>query len=217
MASAQQTVYFIDDDAGTRRALSLLMKTVDLPYAGFGSTKEFFDAYEPSWQGCLVVDVRLPGMSGLEMVEQLTARAIPLPAILVTGHADVGMAVRALKAGAIDFLEKPYDPQTLLEDINRAFAVDADRREQRERRAAIMGRLKLLTPREREVLEGIVSGAATKAIAAQLGIRRKTLDVHRANMMKKMQAKTIAELVREVLLLGRNKVQDLVGALIESP
>ena len=195
----QQKVFLVDDDPAVARSFQMLMKSVPLAHQVFRSAVEFLEACDPMWEGCLVLDVRMPGMSGLELLERLHDRKIELPIIIITGHADVPMAVRALKAGVHEFLEKPFNPQVLLECINRAFEKDAAVRKRNSQRAELTSRLALLTPREREVLDLIVTGKEQKTIAAQLGISPKTLDVHRSNVMQKMQAANLVDLMRLVM------------------
>ncbi len=194
--SREATVFIVDDDEAVRDSLGWLMKTVGLATEVFASAREFLDRYDPRRPGCLVLDIRMPGMSGLELQEKLTEDAIPLPVVVITGHGDVPLAVRALKGGAVDFIEKPFNDQVLLDAVQRAIALDAGRRQEYERNADIASRLASLTPREREVLELVVAGRANKVIAAELGVSQKTVEAHRARVMEKMEAQSLSELVR---------------------
>ncbi|HXG08429.1 MAG TPA: response regulator [Gemmataceae bacterium] len=195
------TVFLVDDDLAVRDALRLLMESVSLPVQAYATAQEFLDTYDPSLPGCLVLDVRLPGMSGLELQEELNARKIYLPVIIITGHGDVPMAVRAMKAGAFDFLEKPFNDQELLDRIHQAIRRDLRRREREAQRDLIAARVALLTPREREVLNMTVAGKTNQMIAEELHISRKTLDIHRSKIMEKMQAQGVADLIRLALLV----------------
>ncbi|MBI1853660.1 MAG: response regulator transcription factor [Planctomycetes bacterium] len=186
----------VDDDEALRRSLEWLLGSVSLQAESYASANEFLEAYDPDRPGCLVLDVRLVGMSGLELQETLTARGIPLPVIIVTGHADVAMAIRVLHAGAIDLIEKPYSDQALLDRVHQAISLDAERRRERLRHAGVRARLERLTPREREVMDLVVAGKANKQIAAALHLSPKTVEVHRASVMKKLEADSIAALVR---------------------
>jgi FixJ family two-component response regulator len=162
------------------------------------SAQEFLDVYNPETPGCLVLDIRLPGMGGLELQTELAERHVHIPIIIVTGHAEVPIAVRAMKAGAVDFIEKPFSDQVLLDCIRRALQRDSESRGDQLRREAIAVRIRTLTPRETEVMEKVVEGNSNKMIAAQLGVSRKTVEAHRAGVMKKMEAQSVADLVRMV-------------------
>jgi two-component system response regulator FixJ len=198
--SRQPTVFVVDDDAAVRKSLRWLLESVSLPVETFATGQEFLDAFDPDRPGCLVVDVRLPEMSGLELQERLAARGATLPAIVITAHGDVPMAVRAMKGGAIDFLEKPFSDQLLLDRVQQALRLDSQVRQQRERQGQVVARLNLLTPREREVLERVVQGKSNKVMAAELDISTKTVEAVRARLMRKMQADSVADLVRMALL-----------------
>jgi RNA polymerase sigma factor (sigma-70 family) len=162
----------------------------------FASAQAFLDDYDSSKPGCLVLDVRMPGISGLELQERLAARRINVPIIFITGHGDVQMAVRALQAGAFDFVEKPFNDQDLLDRIQKAIAFDAERRGKEAQRAQLQALFASLTPREREVLDLVVEGMSNKAIANTLGLSAKTVEVHRAKVMEKMHARSISDLVK---------------------
>lgn len=192
------TVYVVDDDDAVRASLELLLRSAGHRVHGFASAAEFMDGGPPG-AGCLLLDLRMPGMSGLDVQAELHARGDALPVIFISGHGDVAAASRALRAGAVDFVEKPYDATTLLERIDEALQRDREERRRRTRRAELLARLDTLTPREREVLDGVAAGAASKVIAADLGISERTVELHRARAMKKMAARSPAELVRELL------------------
>lgn len=193
------TVFVVDDDEAVRDSLALLVNSVGLDAETFASARAFLDAYRSERRGCLVTDIRMPGMSGLELQEKLTDENVRIPVIVLTGHGDVPAAVRALKGGAIDFVEKPFNPQALLDLIQQAIARDAEIRTQFAHEAEIGERMALLTPREHEVLELVVGGRANKVIAADLGISERTVELHRGRIMRKMQARSLADLMRMVL------------------
>lgn len=200
----EPTVFIVDDDEAVRDALRLLVESAELRAEAYPSAQAFLDACPPGRPGCLVVDIRMPGLSGLELQEQLRARNIALPVIVLTGHGDVAAAVRALKGGAIDFLEKPYDSEVLLERIRQAVQRDATARHAAHSQAAVAERLTRLTPRERQVLEMIVAGKANKVVAIELGISERTVELHRARIMRKMKARSLPELTRMVIQSGIN-------------
>ncbi|WP_303907953.1 response regulator transcription factor [Thiohalomonas denitrificans] len=202
MNSEQPTVFIVDDDEAVRDSLSWLMSSVGLAAKSFSSARVFLDTYAPSRPGCVVLDIRMPGMSGLDLQEQIRKRGIELPLIFISGHADVPMAVRALKSGAFDFIEKPFNDQVLLECVQRAIEEDEEHRRRWAAKADVVGRLNLLTPREREVLDLVVEGASNKVISNSLGVSLKTVEAHRARVMEKLQAGSLSELVRLVLFYG---------------
>jgi RNA polymerase sigma factor (sigma-70 family) len=195
----ETTVYIVDDDEAVRDSLRLLLQSVGLRAQTYASAQQFLDAYRPPAPGCLLVDVRMPGMSGLELQERLAEKKIPLPVIIITGHGQIAMAVRAMKAGAVDFIQKPFDNEALLEVIHKTLARAADRQRQQARIADNAARLATLTPREREVMERLVAGKSNKVIAADLGISTRTVEVHRARIMEKLEAKSLADVVRIAL------------------
>lgn len=207
----EPTVFVVDDDESVRASLVFLIKTVHLKAKAYSSAQEFLDDYDPNIPGCAVLDVRMPGMSGLELQEALNRRGVRIPLIIVSGHGDVPMAVGAMKAGAVDFIEKPYNDQLLLDRIQEALKRDNQSREDQSRRSSIAGRIGALTPRERQVMEMVVSGDANKVIAAKLGVSAKTVEAHRAKVMEKMEADSLADLVRAVMQSGIYK--DLNGQL----
>ncbi len=192
----EQTVFIVDDDQAVARSLRWLFETVQLQVETFSSAQSFLDGYDSSKPGCLVLDVRMPGMSGLDLQERLAAQRIHLPIIFITGHGDVQMAVRAVKSGAFDFIEKPFNDHDLLERIHKAISFDAVQRSQDTHRGQLRARFTSLTPREREVLDLVVEGKSNKAIANCFGLSAKTIEVHRAKMMEKMQARSVADLVK---------------------
>jgi RNA polymerase sigma factor (sigma-70 family) len=194
----------VDDDEAMRNSLAWLIESEGLRVETFDSAQSFLAACYPGRAGCLLLDVRMPGMSGLELQEHLRHRQMRLPVIIITGHGDVPMAVRAMKAGAVDFIEKPFDDETLLATIQRALELDAYQRSQQAGRAEIAARLAQLTPREHEVMLMVTDGMSNKEIANELGVSAKTVEAHRARVMEKMEARSLAELVRMVLTTGVN-------------
>jgi FixJ family two-component response regulator len=192
----EPTVFIVDDDDAVRHFLSGLIESVELRVEAFASARDFLEAYEPGRPGCLVLDVRMPGMSGLELQRELVEQAIDLPVIILTGHGNVQLAVHAMQAGAIDFVEKPFDNELLLDRIQRAVAENVRAGSERIKRIEITERMQLLTPREREVLDLVVAGQTNKGVARHLDISEKTVEIHRANVMRKMQAKSLADLVK---------------------
>ncbi len=199
MADKKPTVFAVDDDVAVLESLTLLLRSVGLPAQTYGSASEFLDAYDPDAPGCLVLDVRMPGMSGLELQERLQALGSNLPIIFITAHGDVPVAVKAVKAGALDFIQKPFRDQELLDKIQRALEVNAHLRTQAADRDEVSARLSSLTSREKEVMEGVVAGKANKVIAHELGLSQRTVEIHRARVMEKMQAKSLAQLVQMVM------------------
>jgi two-component system, LuxR family, response regulator FixJ len=193
---ADGVVYVVDDDAAVRSGLKWLIESVDLEVAECASAQAFLDTYDRSRPGCLVLDVRLRGMSGLDLQAELGRRAITIPTIIITGHGDVPMAVRAMKLGAIDFVEKPFNDQQLLERIQHAIEADQDARRGDRERAEVEALLATLSPREREVLDLLVLGKANKEVADQLGLSTRTVEGHRARLMEKLACTSLAELVR---------------------
>lgn len=196
MTDRKGTVFVVDDDPGIRRSLELLLDSVGLDVACFASTAEFLEAYDPDAPGCLLLDIRLPSVSGLALQQQLREKHSMLPVIFITAHADVPLAVRAMHAGAFDFLEKPFNDQELIDRTHAALDHDASNRRQIGKNEAILGRLGRLTAREREVMELVVDGAANKVIAHELGISERTVEIHRSRVMEKMNASSLAQLIR---------------------
>jgi RNA polymerase sigma factor (sigma-70 family) len=190
------TVYIVDDDALVRRSLERLVLSVGRRVKTFSTAQEFLDCQRPDGPACIVLDVRMPGLSGLDLQEKLSVSGLDMPVIFVTGHGTVPMSVRAMKAGAIDFLQKPFDDQVLLDAIQLAIDKDRQDREKRAGHQELERRLDSLTPREREVFALVVRGLLNKQIAGELGTSEKTIKVHRARVMQKMQADSLADLVR---------------------
>ena len=196
------TVFVVDDDDHVREAIGLLLDSVKLPFVGFSSAAEFLSSFDPDAPGCLVLDLRMPGMSGIELQSRLRAMGSQLPIVFVTAHGDVPTAVEAVKAGAVDFIQKPFQDQKLLDMINEAMERDGRARVEREQVGAIETRLASLTPREREVMALVALGKRNKTIARELGISQRTVEVHRARVMEKMLAHSVSELVQMVLKTG---------------
>ncbi|MBV2120229.1 MAG: DNA-binding response regulator [gamma proteobacterium symbiont of Stewartia floridana] len=201
MDQTTPTVYVVDDDEEVRSALKLLFESVGLPVVCFASALEYLDRFDESLPGCLVVDIRMPGMSGLDMQEKLNELPLHPPVIIITGHGDVPMAVRAVQAGAVDFIEKPFRDQILLDSVHRAIEMDAEKRGEASRLSEIRDHLNQLTPREREVLDLVISGMRNKNISEQLGITLSTVEAHRSRVMEKMQADSLSHLMRMMLTL----------------
>lgn len=197
-------VYIVDDDAGVRAGFTALFKSVGLPVESFESGEALLEAVDETAMGCLVLDVRMPGMSGLELQDELRRRNLCLAIILISAHGDVAMAVRAMKAGALDFMEKPVNEQDLLDRVKSCLRDASQRKEDAEMAAEARVRLETLTAREREVLDGLVRGDSSKAIASDLGISPRTVDVHRSHVMEKLGVRSIAELVRVVMTVERS-------------
>ncbi len=200
-ARSLQTVCIVDDDEAVRDALGMLFASVGYATESFATATEFLDGFDPERPCCLVLDVRLPGMSGLELQQRMAARDAELPIVFITGHGDVPMAVRAMKAGAVDFLEKPFNEQELLDRVAGAFDRESRQRHELRQLALLRERFDSLTPREHEVLELVVAGAANKVIASRLGLSQRTVEIHRAHVMTKMGADSLARLVRMTLRL----------------
>jgi RNA polymerase sigma factor (sigma-70 family) len=200
--AGEPVVFVVDDDQAIRNSLKWLIESVGLLVETYAGANELLRNYYPGRAGCLLLDVRMPGMGGLELQEYLNRHHITLPIIIITGHGDVPMSVRAMKAGAVDFIEKPFNDELLLESIRNALSLDQRQREIQGRRAEIAARLALLTPREHEVMRMVTDGRSNKEIAVELGVSAKTVEAHRARVMEKMQAHSLAELVRMVLVAG---------------
>ena len=201
-ADAKAVVFVVDDDASMRRSLDTLLRSVGLEVLLFPSAQEFMGTQRPDAPGCIVLDVRLPGISGLAFQQELAKAGIPLPVIFITGHGDVPMTVRAMKAGAVEFLTKPFDDQALLDAVNAAIERERARRREAAGVAGLQQRYRTLTERERQVMKLVVAGQANKQIAAELELSLVTVKVHRGQVMRKMQAQSVAELVRMADRLG---------------
>jgi len=194
---AEPVVYVVDDDEALREAIAWLLGTVGLAVRGFASGQDFVDRLDGvESPGCIVLDVRMPGKGGLEVHQDLRARDCPLPVIILTGHGDAPMAARAIKDGAFDFVEKPFDNHVFLEVIHKAVQESESRIQARHQRDAIRRRLQTLSERERQVLDRLVQGRSNQEMASELGISRRTVEVHRAHLMEKMAAGSIADLMR---------------------
>jgi len=192
-------IFIVDDDEAVRNSLRLLVKSISLTASAYASAQEFLGSYDPQQPGCLVLDVRMPGMSGLELQQQLNLRGAVIPVIFITGHGDIPMAVEAMQHGAFDFLQKPFRDQDLIDRIQRALEKDRTNRAELGERSVIRQRRDSLTPREREVLALVTSGKANKVMAADLGLSQRTVEIHRARVMEKMGASSLAQLVRMVM------------------
>ena len=207
-ATDAATVFVVDDDPSMRDSLRWLIESVGLNVESFANADAFMEQFSGDVAGCLVLDVRMPGTSGMELLDSLKSRGVDLPIIIISGHGDVPMAVQALKRGALDFLEKPFRDQELLEQIAKAIEIDQSRREKAESVSGIRERLEKLTPREREVMELVVAGYANKQVAAKLGLSEKTIEVHRSRVMSKMRAKTLPCLVKMAIAAGVAEASD---------
>jgi FixJ family two-component response regulator len=202
----EPTVYVVDDDLDMRDSLRWLLRTVGLQVEAFGSAQEFLRDFPPGGPGCLVFDVRMPGTSGLDLYEELVRRGEAMPVIFITAFADVPMAIRALKSGAVEFVEKPFNRQTLLEKVQRAIRQDVERHRQRADREAVRARFLSLTDKEREVLEAVTQGEPNKAIAARLQISTRAVEMRRASLMKKLGVRTPMELMRLTIELEADPI-----------
>ena len=196
------TIFVVDDDEAVRDSLRALLGSAGLAVEAYASGREFLEGYAPHRRGCLLLDVRLPDMSGLELQRTLAAQGVGLAVIMITGHGDVPMAVNAMKAGAVDFIEKPYRDDTILGCIERARDLDQSARSRDASTTDAAARIALLTARERQVLDHLIIGRPNKVIAHELGISARTVEVHRARVMEKMQADSLSHLVRMALAAG---------------
>lgn len=199
MAQKQEetpTVFIVDDDPAIRFAMQALMDSVNVQHEIYGSGDEFLEKVEEHRPGCLVLDIRMPGLGGLELQQELLSRGSTLPIIFITGHGDVPMAVEAMQKGAVDFIQKPFRDQDLLDRVREALMTDKERRKEQEKHAEVEKRLARLTNREREVFDLVVTGKPNKVIAYELGVSQRTVEIHRARVMEKMQAKSLADLVK---------------------
>ncbi len=196
--SEDATVYVVDDDEAIRHSLELLIGAVGLKVRVFANAATFLEVFDPALRGCIVADLSMPGMNGLEMQERLNALNCRMPIIFLSGHGDVPAAVRALQRGAVDFLEKPFNPALLLERIQQAVKSDTELTAAAERSEEINARIAQLTAREREVMNLVADGKSSKVIAIELGISERTVELHRSRMMKKMSARSVADLVHMI-------------------
>jgi FixJ family two-component response regulator len=199
MTSLAPIVYIVDDDNGMRTSLSWLLESIGIHSEGFANAPDFLARFDANIPACLILDVRMPEKSGFDVQAELNARGATLPIIFVSGHGDIPMSVRALQSGAIDFVEKPYNSQQMLDRVQRALRLAQQRHAVSQRRRELLKRLNGLTAREKEVLRGVIDGKGSKRIASDLAISVKTVDVHRASIKEKLGATSIAALVREVI------------------
>ena len=200
---SRTTIFVVDDDQAMRNSLQWLIDSIGMRVECFASASEFLESYYPGRAGCLLLDVRMPGMSGLDLQDYLNSNGIKVPVIIITGHGDVPMAVRAMKSGAIDFIEKPFSDEVLLHSIRLALQHEEVSRNEQAARAEIAVRLAQLTPRENEVMMMVTDGRSNKEIANLLGVSAKTVEAHRARVMEKMRAGSLAELVRMAVTIQR--------------
>ncbi len=196
MTNSQQTVFIVDDDEAVRDALSMLLDTIGQAYELYSSAPEFLESYDESKSGCLVLDIRMPRMSGLELQAKLNEKKAMLPIIFITGHGDIAMAVEAMRRGGLDFIRKPFREQDLLDRINEALDIDAGKRKKGLDRQQLLGKIASLSAREREVFHLVADGEMNKVIAFDLGISQRTVEAHRSQVMKKLGVRTLAQLVR---------------------
>ncbi len=207
MTDIQQTVYVVEDDEAVRDSLELLLRSDGKPVKTYESATAFLKDYSDQMAGCIVLDIRMPGMDGMELQKKLNEKHSILPIIFVTGHGDVPMAVDAMKEGAVDFIQKPYREEALLEKIEAALAQDREQRKSLGEKQEIIRRIKSLTPREHEIMDRMIAGQANKVIAIELEISQRTVEIHRSRVMHKMGTHSLAHLVRMVL-----SVKDLIDA-----
>ena len=201
IVTSQPTVFVVDDDEAVRGSLKLLLKSIGLPAMAYPSAPEFLAAYRTEQAGCLILDIRMPGMSGLELQQQLNVRGAVIPVVFISGHGDIPMAVEAMQHGAFDFLQKPFRDQDLIDRVQKAMERDAASREQLRQLGRIQERLDSLTAREREVLGLMILGKRNKVMAGDLGVSQRTVEIHRSRVMEKMEARSLAQLVRMMLEL----------------
>ena len=199
---ADQHVFVVDDDEAVRKSIRALLESAGLVTRGFESAQAFLDAFSPNDTGCIVVDVQMPRMNGLELQAHLAKKNIALPIIIITGHGDVPMAVQALKAGAFDFIEKPFDDEVFLGSVSRALAKSETQQQEQSLASDAVANIAVLTPREREVMELLVAGRPNKIIAYELGISARTVETHRARVMEKMRSRSLSHLVRMAIAAG---------------
>jgi FixJ family two-component response regulator len=207
----QALVFVVDDDEAVRSSTKLLLKSVGLPAVTYSSAQEFLDNYDQMQPGCVVLDVRMPAMSGLELQQLLNMRGAIIPVIFITGHGDIPMAVEAMQHGAFDFLQKPFRDQDLLDRVQKALEKDRVNRVQLREKTRIQERRESLTPREREILELMTRGKPNKVMAADLGVSQRTVEIHRARVMEKMGASSLAQLVRMVMDLDQSATPEIAA------
>ncbi len=199
--SEQPIIFIIDDDEQVRNALILLMESVGLAVESYASAQDYLDSFDVTKAGCIILDVRMPGMSGLDLQARLAAEKIHPPIVIITGHGDVPMAVRAVSAGAVDFIEKPFNNQSMLDSVHKAIEVDAVQRGESSRLQDIETHYNTLTPREKEVLQSVIEGKRNKVIAYDMNISQSTVEAHRSKVMDKMSAGSLSELMRMAISL----------------
>jgi len=199
------TIYIVDDDPAVRDSLHWLIESLGYPVKTFETAQTFLDQYSTETEGCLILDVRLPGMSGLQLQKKLLENGSDLPVIIITGHGDIPMAVRALQIGALHFLEKPFRDQEILDHVQEALEVSQARKTSRIKKEAIQSRIETLTPREHQIMQDIVSGATNKSIGAKNDISVKTVEIHRTRVMHKMCADSLVDLVKMVLFINHDR------------
>ena len=199
--SELEHVYIVDDDEAVRDSIGMLLETVDIPYIAYPDAQTFLAEADPNLVNCLVLDIRMPGMSGLELQEKLSSMGVSVPIVFITGHGDIPMAVEAMRKGAVDFLRKPFRDQELLDRIQEALSLDADHRDQAADIESLQARVTELTPREQEVFKRVATGQANKVIAIELGISERTVEIHRSNVMQKTSSRSLADLVRLLIRL----------------
>ncbi|MBE0591733.1 MAG: response regulator transcription factor [Gemmatimonadales bacterium] len=207
MTLHEPLVYVVDDDVAVLDAIRLLLRSVDIRAETYASAADFLAAFDPEQPGCLVLDIRMPGMSGIELQERLRDMSAMIPIVFVTAHGDIPMAVQAVRAGALDFIPKPFRDQDLLDRVQQAIELDVRHREELADRTELLRRLASLTSREREVFQLVAEGKANKVIAADLGISQRTVEIHRGRVMEKMQARSLPQLVRIALRIQEGEPQ----------
>lgn len=195
-------IYLVDDDEAVRDSLGMLFKSIGLKHESYASALDFLQHYDPRRHACLVADIRMPGLSGLELQQRLNEQGAEIPIIFITGHGDVPMAVTAMKSGAADFIQKPFRDQDLIDRIHKGLDRDRESRASRAERDVIRERIALLTPRENEVMQRVVRGQANKVIAMDLGVSQRTVELHRARVMRKLKMRSLAELVHAIDKIG---------------
>ncbi len=205
--SEHEQVYIVDDDEAVRDAIGMLLETVDIPYVAYPDAQTFLEQSDLANVHCLVLDIRMPGMSGLELQEKLAAMDTQVPIVFITGHGDIPMAVEAMRRGAVDFLRKPFRDQELLDRIQEALSRDAEQRHYAADADSVRARVADLTPREQEVFKRVAVGQANKVIAIELGISERTVEIHRSNVMQKTSSRSLADLVRLLI-----KLEEMEGA-----
>ena len=199
MANTDPIIFVVDDDQAVRQSTEMLIRSMGLRVEAFESAAEFLEDFDRQQPGCVILDIRMPGMSGLELQEHLNGMGAAIPVIFVTGHGDVPMAVRAMKLGAVDFIQKPFRDQELIDRVHAALDRDAEKRKESKVRQKIQDRVDLLTSREQEVMHLVVEGHANKEIAFELGLSPRTVEIHRSRVMSKMEASSLPDLVRKFL------------------